>query len=316
MYLQRKHLYYSSFILFLIFIMFGLNNRSNINLKGKFVIDCVRNKDGVYIFEKGNFKLLTTNAGFPKWSNDGKKIGCISQNKIFIFNAKNRNLSRTIDLGYCQILPFVWSHNDTFLIIPIRVFADNFYNYYLIKYNLQNDRQEILYEFLFKNVKFNVKNLCLAGDNKSLAFFAGSNEINSYMYFLNIVTTNVEYLWKDAYPIGWLPDNKNLVFFANNDRTGVILNEGLGSILKMNVFSGTKTVSIVENFTFIDSQNIRLSRDGKYLYYSKRTGEKGYQIMISKLGQRDTFDEEKVTSSFFINRQKGYSKDMEPDWYF
>lgn len=314
MYIKRKYLYYAALFVFVIFVLFSLNERTNVNLKGKFVVDCVRSKDGIYIFERGNFKLLTTNAGFPKWSSDGNEIACINLNKILFFNSKTHKNTKIINLGDCQILPFVWAKDDSFLIIPIRVFENNFYNYYLIKYDLKTNKQEMLYQFLFRNIRFNIKNLCLSNDNKSLAFFAGSNELNSYLYFLDIKTKQVQYLWKDGYPIGWLPNNKDLIFLANNDRKGSILNEGLGSILNIDVL--TKNISTVENFTFIDSQNIRLSRDGKYLYYSKRTVNKGYQIMLSKLGQRDDHDEIKVTNSFFVNKEKGYSKDMEPDWYF
>jgi Tol biopolymer transport system component len=314
MYIKRKYLYYGAFFLFVIFIFVSFSNRNNIKLKGKFVIDCVRSNDGIYVFEKGNFKLLTDKAGFPKWSSDGKQIACINSNKIFFFNSSSREIIKTINFGDSQILPFVWASDDSFLIIPVRVFKDNFYNYYLMKYDLKKNTREILYQFLFRNVKFNVKNLCLSHDNKILTFFAGSNEINSYIYLLDMKTKQVEYLWKDGYPIGFMPNNKDLIFFANNDRKGAILNEGLGSILKINILN--KKISVVENFTFIDSQNIKLSKDGQYLYYSKRTQNKGYQIMLSKLGQRDTFDEIKVTNSFFVNKEKGYSKDMEPDWYF
>ena len=314
MYIKRKYIYYAAFLMFIMIVVFNLNEKKSVNLKGKFVIDCVRSKDGVYIFEKGNFKLLTTDAGFPKWSPDGRKIACINLNKIYFFDAKSRKIIKTINLGDCQVLPFVWASDGSFLVIPSRVFKDNFYNYYLIKYDLKTNKQKVLMQFLFRNVKFNIKNLCLSSDGKSLSFFAGSNEMNSYLYLLDIKTKNVQYLWKNGYPIGWMPNNKDLIFFANNDRKGEILNEGLGSILKIDVL--TRNMSVVENFTFIDSQNIRLSKDGKYLYYSKRTVNKGYQIMLSKLGQRDMFDEVKVTSSFFVNKEKGYSKDMEPDWYF
>jgi len=133
------------------------------------------------------------------------------------------------------------------------------------------------------------------------------------MYFFDIKNKYLKALWKNGYPIGWLFNNKDLIFFANNDRKGSILNEGLGSILKIDIENNN--IKIVEDFTFIDSQNIRLSKDGEYLYYSKRTINGGYQIMISKLGQRDPDREIKITNSFFINQEKGYSKDMEPDWW-
>jgi hypothetical protein len=299
--------------LFVLFIIVKINFNYFYGCKGKFVFDSVRDRDGIYVYENGNIRFITNKASFPRWSPDGTKILALNYRGIVLINAMTKKIDREIIFPYGQIIEIAWLNDGQSIVYALKVRKNDLFDFFIVKQNLINNRKEILYKFLFKKIDFSVSNLVISPNDQFIAFFAGSNSMNSYMYFLDIQFGIIKYLWQAAYPIGWMPNNKDLVFFATKDRLGNTVEEALGQISKIDVLTGR--VITIDPFSFIDSQEIRMTKDGRYLYYSKRSSENGFEIVYSKFGQGKISSEIRVTKLEFINNSKGYSKDLEPDWY-
>ncbi|MFC1485050.1 hypothetical protein ACFL5N_01180 [bacterium] len=311
-----KNIYflYASVILVVLIVLFNRKpSLVNADAKGSFVFDSIRHKSGVYILKKGKVRFLTDKAGFPKWSPDGKRISCISYNKILFFDADKKREIDTIVIKDAQIFPLVWMNNGRYIIFPLRITKKDYYEYYLVKYDLSAKEYEKIFNFGKKTVKFDVKNLCISNDDRFLAFWAGSNNENAFLYYINLETKERKTLWKNAYPVGWAPDTTTLIFSSENDRGGEVLNDALGSILSIDI--AENKVDFIEYVTYIDSKDLRLSKDGKNLYYSKKTKNNGYELAFSDLEQRSQETEILITRSFYVDKYVGYSKDISSDWY-
>ncbi len=319
MQISRKNIYFATIFLFMFFLVIELGIKQRSNLKENFVFDAIRLQEGIYLYKKGIATFVTNIGSFPKWSPKGKIISCIRSNKIFLYDIKNKKITKTIrvyDANNCQILPLAWATDATFLIIPVRVLRGYFFDFELIKYNLDTNEQEVLLKFEKQNALFNIKNLHLDNNNKVLAFSAGSYLESSdlSLYLFDLTTKNLARIFQNGNPIGWITGEKKLLLIAFYDNDIDDYTRKLGSLIRLDIETGT--LDVIENFGRLDFDNINLSRDGQYLYYSKRINKTGSQIMITKLGESMIENEKRITKSFFVNDEIGYSKDMEPDWLY
>ncbi|MCP4482507.1 MAG: hypothetical protein GY817_07035 [bacterium] len=306
---KNQHFYYASLVLFVLFVLIKINMNYFYSCKGKFVFDSIRNKNGIYVYENGAMHFITNQASFPKWTPDGKNILAVNFEGIVIINPITKKIERKFRVPDGQVMDCILMNDGQSILYFLKNRRGAFFDFFLIKYSLENKSIKILQKFSFKHINFNIGNLLLSSDDKFVSFSAGE-----YLYLLNLAQGELKYLWQSAYPIGWMPDNKKLVFFTTRDRSGNLIEYSLGRIIRIDV--DDSSTEIIEYSSFINSHNIKVTKDGKYFYYARRTPNNGFELVYTKLGDRKNIREINVTHTEFVNNSKGYSKDMEPDWYF
>ena len=150
------HFYYSNLIFVILFLIIRMNYNYFYNIKGKFVFDSICHRDGIYVYEKGRQRFITNKASFPKWSADGKKIFAINYNGIIVINPKNKKIERYLPINIGQVLDIAcFNNNNKFILYSLRVRKNHFFDFFIIKYNLENNSKEIFSKFLFKKINFN-----------------------------------------------------------------------------------------------------------------------------------------------------------------
>jgi hypothetical protein len=310
----RRYLYYISINLFLIFFLFSLRQDSNFNFNKKVVFDAIREENGLYFLKNGRVEFIegSQDVSFPKWSPDGKFVAGVKENSIIFYDTYKKNFVKKLNFSLsffnAEVAQFVWQNDGKSIYAFLKTYKNNFYEYILVKYDLELKKSTTILKFDRKNAKFVVKNLSISPDSKFLIFYAGDEEKYDKLFVIDLELYKVSFLIEKAIPISWLPQKDGFLFFYINSRYR------LGYIKKLD-FYNNKIVSNLAIFNFSLCQNLNLSKDGKCLYYSKRNIRNTYNIVYSKIYNNKISLEKNITNTVYINDKKGFSNDMFADLF-
>jgi Tol biopolymer transport system component len=158
-----------------------------------------------------------------------------------------------------------------------------------------------------------IHHLQISPDGKALAFhlFFPANVkggFDGYLATLNIETKELKNLYPLASPVGWYRDGKNILIDTNKNKNGEWLNTPIGILAKINIETGQVQKLHQKE---ADYQGARLSKDGRFIVYSRAVRPGGKAIFIRSM---ETFKETQVTKPIQISARI-FSRDTNPDWY-
>ena len=299
-------------ILFILFSVGCSKKEANPEVKGRFVfardVNSAKRKR-LCIARAGKVKDIYNKCGTPTWSPDGEKILAFS-NDLYIFD-KQGNLEQKILVKYAAI-GSIWYPDGESIIYPGYIEKNDKLDWYIVRRYLEDGREDILYKSEQTSYSIRIFEIDISPDGKRIIFTYGEIQGDeNYIYIMNIDGTGLKRLYQGGIECSWYPDSKHIYFETNTDRQGKMINNAWGRAYKMNVDTGD--LEIVEETIKYAYRGTRVSRDGKYLVYSKPTKEGGSQIMICPIGERREDKEIAVTYSKL--KQGRYTQDTNPDWW-
>ncbi|MGH7889517.1 MAG: hypothetical protein ACRENF_03095 [Thermodesulfobacteriota bacterium] len=263
----------------------------------------------VYIPKEGVTRKVDVKSTYPSWSPDGQSFAsCYLDTKaIYIFD-ENRNPIKEIKCPF-NARDVNWSLDGQKLFYvgaeaKVRKITDT---YYLMAYDLKEDKHEKIKGF---GLDEEIYRLYLSPDGKRLTFNISSavnSSVPDFTYLFNLETKEIKKLHSKAHPIGWFPDSRHIAIETNTAPDGTWMNKPHGFVAKLNV--ETMEFEIIHDNEFHYGQT-RLSKDGKYLYYSRNLLKGGRAIFIRSL---ELNKEVQITKP--VPMQGGFSEDAYPDWY-
>jgi Tol biopolymer transport system component len=299
----------------------GLGQKQDSPIKGKFAFYSLREGDSVkywatYILEKGKIRKLPDKVANAIWSPDGTKLATATtkitkENFIRIYNQDNSLLKETKIL-YHQPVTLDWFPDGKKIVY---VAGEKFSSvlseiFYIVIYDLEKDTHQEIKVFERNE---GISWIYISPDSQRIVFSItpayGHSGIQDNIYVLELGTNFLKKLIPKAFPLGWFPDSTHILVQTNTMPDGKRINYANGVMAKVNVQTGD--FQILKQTRYLAS-DARLSRDGRYVYYSRQTPQKGRAIFALDL---ETDKEYQITKSIFVNSIIGYSRDMQPSWH-
>jgi len=297
----------------------GCGYSANEKLGGKFAFVTTRytsvEKPAWYqcILEKGKIRKLSDKYGGGIWSADGKRLTCMTTEGIAIIDDQGNELE-SIKTPY-KIVSMGADRQGRIIVYS----ADNPLDrtnrqYYVYVYDTIAKENRLLYT---PDVNHAPHNFSLSKDCNKILF--SESEIpgkNSTVYLMDVKTGIKQTIWEGADSPAWFPDGENILLCTNKTKKGETITGFFGVLLKVNL--STLDYQILEQINEM-KMYFRVSKDGKYLYYSKPLPKykKSRAIVVAPL---DNLDKEiVVTTPVPIVTSQGtlleYSQDFGADWY-
>ena|GEM_PF-3959019 len=295
-------------------LMFSISACSNSNkypIRGKFLFESSRSGNSIdlYMSKNGKVALIAKKAYYPEWSPDGRLIACVVEKQRDKIKEKGILLiddaGRTIDMLEIDPAPskLDWSPDGSKIYYARQrkdkpIYDDGFY-----VFNLSRREHGKVHSF-DSDVQITEMSISPLGDK----ILYKTSEPKIAIYMLDLKNSEIKYL-SNGVNSAWYPDGKHITFNTNIDEAGNQINDGYGNIYKMNVETGEKT--IVRPVKHLMMLGLRVSKDGKYFYYTIQGAGGGQQIVVSPI------DNEKVEIPVTqpIMTSSGFSQDHSPDWY-
>ena len=308
--MNKKYIYITIFLIIplVIFSLIGCSSKYPIqpksDIKGKFVFYSLRDMEDFwsgYILKHRKITLLEKNVACLRWSPDGGFIAYKTKDGITIFSMITKEKERITVLSRVECL--AWSPDGKGIIYTTE---DGIYknaHTRFFRYSIQTKEHKLIKDF---EIGHNALELSISKDGKIL-FYDGLD--NNAIFIMDINGENLKLMRKRAMDSSWFPDGKHIGFFTNIGKDGKLINDKQGVYFKMNIETGETTP--IRELTSSDWQR-KISRDGKYLYYSKSYGKDGRYIVVSPLEKPDI--EIPITKPVEM-RPNNYSQDLDADWY-
>lgn len=277
----------------------------------RFVLDKRYKSGGVCLLKDGKVTFIAK-AAEAAWSPDGSLLMAVPDSTgIYILKEDGtiiEEIPTSTKASYPQWHP---KENKIFYVgQEIEEAKDPSLAYLMPRYNKKiymydRDKKETTLLFYDSNKKYNILGLYISPDGKHLAFmFTGELEGT---YVFDIDSKSIELVYKHGLIRGWFPDG-NLCYGANideNENLMTPIGSTAGYLFKYNI--GTKAKEKIGYDAFSSFQ--KLSRDGKYIYYSNGAG-----IWVAPI--EDVSKAELIVKTVVINPKNGNtSQEFESDWF-
>ena len=297
---------------------FGADKQTS-EIKGRFVFDSNRiDVPDIFITESGKTKLLFKQALAPAWSSDGERIACAGsdgnpkKHGLLIIDAKgNKKEFIEIPAGFVTPTNSNWSPDDTKI----------YYVPTLWGKKLGRENKVYCYDFLSKthvkiielDEEFRITELRLSPKGDKL-MIDGADKHNLYTYLSNNDGTNLRIIRHRGVDSAWYPDNEHIAYLAFFDENGqrYTPKSEWGYFIRMNVNTGEVEKLWLCKTPFL--LNLKISKDGKYIYYTAPAPGGGRAIFVSPIDNPDK--KIQITESVYLKPATyGRSQDWNPDWY-
>ncbi len=313
-----------SFVFLLLLTVIGCSgfDKQTSAIRGKFVFDSNRFElSDVFITENGKTTLILKKASCPVWSSDGKMIACSGSDDnpkrygFWILDSRG-NKKEFVEAPLEETIPsnLNWS-------------ADNGKIYYVPFFygkKIMHKKNEVYYyEFLSKthtkiielDEKFGINNLKLSPKGDKL-LMEGSDKNDLGLYLSNSDGTSLRVIRRyGGVDSTWYPDNEHIGYITNIDENRQMYDKGAmswGYFFKMNVNTGEVEKLWLNKIPFL--LNLKISRDGKYIYYTAAAPGRGRAVFVSPIDNPD--NKIQITYPIFLTPASyGRSQDWRPDWY-
>ena len=310
-----------SFLILFLFSATGCfafgNNLSEI--KGKFVFDSNRFEFlDVFITENGETKLLFKKASDPAWSTDDKKIACAyfeedsKKHGILIIDSKG-NKKEFIEMPEGQTSPcnLNWSPDDNKIYYVPHSIGMSGYKNKVYSYNFSSKTHTKIIEIYKTSYISNLK-LSPKGDKLLVSYSdQGSRERGTYLFNSDGVGIKIIGDFKGFNGV-WYPDNEHIAYITNLKEDGTRYSiGGNGFFFRMNVNTGEVEKLASCNMMVL---NLKMSRDGKYIYYISGNPAGGRVVYVSPIDNPNKMIQ---ITHFVITPppNNSPSQDNCPDWY-
>lgn len=298
------------------------------NIPGKFTFSSHRTSNGklyTFLLENGKIENLGIESDYMRISPNGKLgVGFISDSGLVIYDFKKKKIVKNYDIKYEHTVGLDWTKNSKYLILDAKEEIDkakDIYNTYLLRLRVKDGNIEILKKYEKLGYWYGLKNINVAPDNKRMVMTVGvSGEYDDENKMVKIYVTDIDgqnarMIWRVGTPLGWYPDNKNILIHTNRSENGEMINNTEGRLYKINVDTLEKKI-VEETVPYVYTME-KLSKDGKYIY-SVRYFPKlmAWNLVLGEVGKRQ--DEIMLTYPvpFEYNSQIRYSDDSAPDWWY
>jgi len=295
-------------------MLFSLSACSNISkdpIKGKFVFTSSRtgNSIDVYVSKNKKVLLIAKKAYSPKWSPDGKVVACAVEGR---FNEIGKDGILIIDQNG-KVKDFFETERT-----PVKVDWDptgekiyytqpkkdkKIYDEGIFVLDLAKREHKKIYGL---DTESKITGISISSIGDKILFHKSDPGIE--IYLVDLKNNETKYLSRGVNP-AWFPDGKHIAFTTNIDENGNQINDAYGNIYKMNVETGEReAVRVVK---YLMTLGLKVSKDGKYFYYTVQGDGAGQRIVVSPI------DNEKVEIPVTtpIMTSSGLSQDHDPDWY-
>ncbi|GEM_PF-4287833 len=294
------------------------NNKQSLrpNVEGKILFESRRDESGkykLYLLHNKNLAELSSQLGSARWSLDGSAILCHSRTEkreIVVMNEK-KDILKTIPVKG-RIDENEWFYDGKKIIYSetIRPEGGRIKDdvTHIVIYDLEKDVSSIIFS---SEPGYDVLCIILSHDNKKVLFDVSSAIYDKgYIAIMDIDGSNIKIIRNLASSVGWMPDDKWILYTTNIKNDRELYNNEFGCLFTQNIETGEEKV--IWNVIPTSLLSERLTSDGKYIYYSRSFPEGGTGIAYSPV---EKFGETVVVKPFFINKQVGYSEAGLPDWY-
>lgn len=286
----------------------AIESKETQKIKGKFVFYALRSlKEPWEIYISKNGKITKfKNAVSPLWSNDGKKVACVKDATITIVDTKGNLLN--IFPKTKGALGIAWSPDNTKFAYTAREGAYTEFDK-LFLYDIETGEKEKLVDY---NNEYSITYVLYSPKGDKILFYRSYvNDIKKcgvYIYDLNV--SSIKLISAQGGRPAWFPDGKHVLILTNRNEDWSMINSKLGVFMKINIETGEKKI-LRERTSFI--KDIKITKDGKFFYYSKPVSKGGRIIVVSPIDNPEL--EIPITKPVDLGKGQGYSQDLEPDWY-
>jgi dipeptidyl aminopeptidase/acylaminoacyl peptidase len=267
----------------------------------------------LYLWENGKITKFFKGGSHPRWSPDGERIACVrwGTGNIAILDA-NGNILQEIKPTHYALRVDWFDDNSIFYVGEERSRSrGQMPTAFLMKYDLSVHEDVILYKTVplgrISNVSFNKDGdiFIFHLDDK----LKRESELSTYVVFFDSATKSLNVVYKNAFDPVLLDDGRNILFTTNWTPDGRKIEQfGWGALVKYNL--ETKDFDVIRPTSWV--RNMRLSRDGKYLYTSEPVERDGNAIHIYSVEnlKRPIY----VIPPATIYGYNDFSHDLNPDW--
>jgi len=313
---MKKIYILSTVIISLLCIISGCNPSGLDKVGGKFAFISTRDSTVenpqwyLYLLKQNKLHKISNRLSSPKWSRDGKTIICTSLDGIVTIDEQGNQIN-CIETEYKPISLDISSNGNIIVYSAKEKINDRESRFYIYVYDKITQKHSKIYT---SEINFFISNISLSPGNNKILF--KESEIPGRKPTINLINkngNNFTCIWEYATNPSWFPDGRNILLATNNSEKGGFINDKFGAYLKVDIKS-LKSQMIREPNSM--ESNIKLSRDGRYIYYSKNYIKKGEYIAISPINESDTeIAITKPTSIEYQGRFLEYSQDFNADWY-
>lgn len=298
------------------------------NLFGKVVFTSHRTSNGklyAYLLENGKIENLGFRTDMAKISPNGKFVaGFVSEHELYIYDFKKKQVVKKYKTKYERYFSLEWAKDSKYLLYHTKEEIDkekDIYNSYLMKLNIKNGKEEVLKKFENVGFWYNIKNINVSPNNKRIVLTIGvSGEYEDNNKIVKICVTdkngqNEKVVWLVGTPLGWYPDNKNILIHTNRNKDGTMINDTEGRLYKLNV--DTLEKEIVEETVPFPYTMEKLSKDGLYIYSVRYCSPlMAWNLVVGKVGERENESMLTYPVPFDFHGELRYSDDSAPDWWY
>jgi hypothetical protein len=298
------------------------------NIPGRFTFTSHRTSDGklyAFLLENGRIENLGIETDFMKISPNGN-LGAafITGNDLVIYDFEKKEIIKEYKVKYEQTVALDWEKDEKYIYYDGKEEINkekDIYNTHFMRINLKNGKEEIIKSY--KNVGhwYNLKNLNVSPNNKRIVYTIGiSGEYEDEAKMVKICVMNVngkkeKLVWRVGTPLGWYPDNKNILIHTNMYEDGSMINNTKGRLYKINV--DTLEKEIIEETVQAHYTMEKLSKDGKYMYSVRYFPPlMTWNLVIGDTGDRENEIMLTYPVPFVFNGMIRYSEDSSPDWWY
>jgi len=261
-----------------------------------------------FILKCSKVNLLKENSSNPVWSPDGESIACKKMGekndknfgfylldvcgKVQAFVDTNNVMGNLKWVGDNIFYAMSEKNEEVLSITPNILWSYNVIekkhkkileideNEWISYYDISKDGQKIVYDVSIpKNMKF--KGVFLFDKNKN-------------------TTVKIEKILKSV----WYPNGKYILCVTHPEKDKHEFGTYWGHFTKYNIETGEK--EYLARVPFLNLSGLKISRDGKYVYYAGPNS-----IYMSPIG--DLSKRERITEP--VRTRSGWSQDRNPDWY-
>ncbi|MDR0675479.1 MAG: hypothetical protein LBF97_00355 [Elusimicrobiota bacterium] len=303
---------------------------------GKIVFCSERTSDGnlyIFLLENGEIKNLGIESDIAKISPNGKLVAAFAETKnntnreLCIYDLRKNKIIKKHPIKNEQGYDIEWTRDGKYIIYAVKEETGkknengrNIYNTYLMRINIKTGKEEILREYRDVLFFYNIKNINISLDNKRMVLTIGiSGEFKDYenilkVYVMDIDGKNEKVVWLVGVPLGWFPDNKNILIHTNRAEDASKINRKHGRLYKLNV--DTLEKEIIEETVEEVYTTEKLTRDGQYIYSCIYNPFMSFNLVAGDLKDRSSG----TMITYPIKYEKYgmifYSDDSSPDWWY
>lgn len=286
------------------------------NVKGKFAFGSTRDatpektNSHLYILKNGKLKKISDQYGSPVWSKAGVRLYCTSWKGIGILNDEGEQIN-FIKTPYKPI-SFDVSDDEKTIVYSAEERIDKQTKFaYLYIYDVRADEHKKIFA---ADENYFIHDVQISPNGQTVLCTIGSWHAEFSIVYTIDINGNKDLIWKRAMYPSWFPDGENILLDTTVEKDGVTpICKAFGALIKVNL--KTMKHEIVKEVDMLYS-DIKLSQDGKYIYYSRPYG-KGKYIAVAPLNNLKK--EIQITKPIYrVTKQGvdlGYSQDFFADWY-